>query len=109
MLPAGEMNQRITFQSKVSTRNDHGDQIETWNNGETVWAKVIPATGTERFRSDQLKSETDVVFQIRYLATVTPIRRLTWGGVQYEILSVFPMEGRKFDMEIQARSGVKHA
>lgn len=107
MIHTGELNQLITFGQKAVTRNEYGDEVVTWEDQATVWAKATPTHGNEKLASNQMHPETSVIFIIRYLSTVVPEWRLTWDGVVHEILSVYRIDGGTAEMGIEARAGLK--
>lgn len=107
MMSAGKLNQRITFQQKVITRNGIGEEIATYADVCTVWAEAIPLRGNAFFAANQQQHTVDVRFRIRQRSGISEQQRLVWNGVAYEVNNVIPGTGpyRGF-LEILAVKGI---
>lgn len=87
--------------------------VGAWNNPEPGWrvfawtrAALKSHTGREYYQAQQRQSEISELFNIRYLAGVTPKMRLVCGGVTYDILDVEDIEGRHAEMNLACRAVV---
>jgi SPP1 family predicted phage head-tail adaptor len=109
MIPAGEMNQRITVQQKVIELNDLNEQIATsFADVCTVWAKVMPLRGNAFFTANQQQHSIDARFWIRDRAGLDTTMRLLWRGQPYDIQGIVPGTERYQGMlEIMAINGVR--
>lgn len=85
---AGELNQRVTIQSKASGQDSYGMPNGSWSTLATVWARVQPLLGREFMEGRQLEAEVSTRVRIRYRTDVTPQMRLVHGAVTYDIVSV---------------------
>jgi head-tail adaptor len=56
----GDLNKRVTYQTKTSTRSftSAGQKIDTWDEGTEYWAKVEPLSGRELWTARQLQAST---------------------------------------------------
>jgi SPP1 family predicted phage head-tail adaptor len=91
MIPAGELNQRLTFQQKVITRNAMGEEIaSSYADVCTVFAKVMPLRGNAFFAANQQQHTVDARFLIRDRAGLTTDMRLLWRGQPYDITNLIP-------------------
>lgn len=86
MLRAGQLNQRVTFETPVETRDpDYGTVSKAWSALATVWAAV--EAGVLRPRESEINREVTAVQYTRVrcrwsaaLAVVTPKARINLGG-----------------------------
>ena len=109
---AGQFDQRITLQRRVSGKDARGQESTSWENLATlptVWSKADPLRGREYFAAGQVQSEVSVRFLIRYRADVEPTMRVLWRGQPYEILSVIETKAAQTQLELMCMSGVRDA
>lgn len=107
MVPAGEMNQRITFQEKVVAPNGIGESLATYADVCTVWAKVMPLRGNAFFAANQQQHTVDARFMVRDRAGLTTDMRLLWRDRPYDITNLIPGTGKYKGMtEVMAINGV---
>lgn len=97
---AGDLDRQITIEAPTETPNAIGEPIQTWSVFVTVWAKVAPVRGRERFTADQVAAEADTIFRIRWLVGVTEKMRVSYDGRLYDITYIAEL-GRREGMELQ--------
>lgn len=97
-LRAGDLDDRIVIETRTDTRDDFGAPIPSWSTFATVWARVTPLSGSERFRAESLDSEVSHEIDLRRLAGVEPTMRVSWDSTLLEINAVLRM-GRA-DMQL---------
>ncbi len=91
----GELNQRVTLQVAVVSRDaSYGQNLKTWNTLAEVWAAVNPTTGTRYTDADQEVVDVRYVVQIRYRDDVSPANRVLWRGKVLKIDNVINPDGR---------------
>ena len=98
----GELNKRITLQKPITTTNERGFEIETWENLKTVWAAVSNLHGREYFAAAAVQAESTVKFTIRYLEDLDTTMRILFQGRQYNITSIDNIKYQNRYMEIKA-------
>ena len=106
---AGGLRHRVTFQRATETDSDTGEVQQAWSDLATVWARVEPLAGKERFAAIQVQSEVDYRILVRYQSTLSalaPNDRATWNGVTFDIKSVINTEGRNIELQIFARQHI---
>jgi len=102
---AGQLRHRITIERATLTQNAFGEQVQTWATLATVWARVEPITGKERYAAMQTQSDIDNRILVRYQSALTalaPNDRITWDSKTYDIRSVVNTEQRNIQLEIFA-------
>jgi len=102
---AGQLRHRITIERATLTQNAFGEQVQTWATLATVWARVEPITGKERFAALQTQSDVDSRILCRYYSTLAALAandRITWGSKTYDIRSVVNTEERNKELQIFA-------
>lgn len=108
MISAAELNQRITLQSKSVTRNTIGEEVVTWGDVATVWAKVMPLRGNAFYSANQQQHVIDARFLIRQRTGLVENMRLQWRGEPYDITSLIPGTAQyQGTIEITAIHGVR--
>jgi len=108
MINAGQYDQRITLQQRVSTIDALGQESQSWIDASTVWAKVRPLKGRDFFAAAQQQATIDVQFCIRYRVDVDATWRVLWGGVAYEVVGhPANVYGANEELEINAVRGVR--
>ena len=108
MISAAELNQRITLQSKSVTRNTIGEEVVTWADSFTVWAKVMPLRGNAFYAANQQQHVIDARFLIRQRTGLVENMRLQWRGEPYDITSLIPGTAQyQGTIEITAIHGVR--
>ena len=102
----GGLRHRITIQRAADTVNDTGDPVQTWATLATVWARIEPTTGKERFAAMEQQAEVDYRITCRYqsaLSVLAPDDRLVRGNYRYDIKAVINTEERNRELQIFAK------
>lgn len=92
-LLAGVLRKRVTIQTLTQVSDGGGGFTEDWTDTATVWARVEPLDGTERFEAQQVSSALSHRVTIRHRA-VTPQQRLKYGTRIFRINAVLNPEER---------------
>ncbi|MCK9497108.1 MAG: phage head closure protein [Dehalococcoidia bacterium] len=100
---AGRLDRRITLQRFTATQDAYGEPIETWADYVTVWARVEPLRGRERFEAQREHAEVDTRFHLRYRDDLTVEDRITYEGDLYDIEAILET-GRHEGLEILGRA-----
>ena len=77
---AQDLNKRITLQQKAVTRAANGEEIVTWSDALSIWAKVEPIRGREFFAAAQMQGAVDYRVTIRYRSGIDRTMRVKFGG-----------------------------
>lgn len=94
MLAAGKLNRRVTLQTRTSTVDDGGGHTEAWADTATLWARVSPLTGVERYAAQQVQSGLSTEVEIRHRSGVVPQQRFKFGTRLLYIQSVINRDER---------------
>jgi len=95
---SGELDQQITIQIATLSRGTSGEQIQTWQTWQTVWASVQASAGSEQFYSPQLVAEATHKIKMRYLYRASPTMRVLWRNKILEITFVDESRQRQGEM-----------
>lgn len=100
-------DERVTFQEKTVTYNDHNDAVESWadlTTNPTMWARVIPSTSGEDFNERQEQGFQRHRFRVLHRDDIDVENRLQWDGKNWDIRSVTPVKDqpRRWKLEIVA-------
>lgn len=106
---AGERDQQVTLQAKSVTRNALGEEVVTWINEATFWARVSPLRGREFVAGAQFTGSGDTLFVSAFRTDVTPGKRLLWRGAPFDVTYAQDREGGRTALEIVGASEVHDA
>ena len=108
MMPAGQLNQRVTLQRRASGLDAAGQTSTTWSDVATLWANVRPLRGRDLLAAAQQQATFDAKVTIRYRADVLATDRLVWGTQPLEIVGEpINVDGRSVDLELMCTHGVR--
>lgn len=95
-MQAGRLRERITIQQQSVTRDASGQELKTWPDVATVWARVTPGASSERFLASagQRVAEVTHTIHLRYRSGITPKMRVLWENRILEIISVVDPDGK---------------
>lgn len=105
---AGDLDQRVTFQTKVRASDGGGGYTETWGSDVTVWAKVAPVSAAEQLRGGALQDTAMYRITIRNRSDIDGAMRVLWNGEALNIRQMpEPAGGTRAEFrEIIAEAGV---
>ena len=85
----GELDERITLQTKTEVTDTSGDRTHTWADTWTDWAKVVHARGNEKFEAARLTEVADIEIFIRYRGNISRDNdRFVYKSNTYDIYSI---------------------
>tara|TARA_Y100001972_G_C7416908_1_gene215644 strand:- start:181 stop:504 length:324 start_codon:yes stop_codon:yes gene_type:complete len=98
----GELDRRITLESPTATHNNYGENVESYSDFRTIWAKVKFEGGSKTDEFDRITSITKAKFYIRNigLSTFNEGFIITYDGKSYWIQAINEIEGRDSFLEI---------
>lgn len=98
---AGTLDRRITLRTKSTTKNGFGEDVVTWTDVATVWARWIPKNGTERWASQMVIDSADGAFEIRHRTDVDALDEVLFESQQYRVIGQPTEIGRREGLLIQ--------
>lgn len=87
----GRMDARIEIQVNTPVKSAAGDMIPSWAELVTVWAEIVPMTGSEKENEQQELAQDITKFKIRSRSDITPLHRILYDGDVYDIEYVSPV------------------
>jgi SPP1 family predicted phage head-tail adaptor len=91
MLASGLLRERITLESRQTTRGAMGGEVTTgWQDQGSTWASVTAISGREANVASQLDAVTSLSVVIRPRTDVQPTWRVRWGERVLSIEAVLP-------------------
>ena len=97
---AGRLRHRIVIQTMTDSVGSQGGLTEVPSTFAQVPADIIPLTGSEAFRSQQVFPEATHRIELRYLAGVTPKMRVAYGTRIFDILIPLNLEERNRELHL---------
>lgn len=101
MLEAGKMDRRISIEQKSVTKNDAGEEEESWSEYIAAWASKTDMRGSELFTARQDYPEVTTRWVMWYRTGIKHDMRINHSGVIYNIENVREI-GRLEGLEIFA-------
>lgn len=88
----GKLNHRVTVQSRTTSKDDYGQELDSWSDVATVWANILPIGGRERLRAMAIESSLTHTVMVRYRAEFKPplqmgAKRIIYQGRIFNIVS----------------------
>lgn len=106
---AGALDQRVTFDAPTVSRGATGQETITWTPLITVWARVLPTTGRERFSGGQVLADIDARIHVRYCSEVAGIgakHRVRHGSTIYNVMGPpANLDSSKVLLEVLCKAG----
>lgn len=95
-LSAGKLRHRVSVLKDTPTSNErYGGMSSSWSVLDTVWAEFSYQGGREFLTSDQVANETKAVVRMRYRSDFGVDNRVSFEGLEYEVVSKSNPDGRK--------------
>lgn len=85
---AGLLRHHIEIQHEVTTKDEYGSEVTTWETLATRWAQVEPLKGREYVAAGAVQDATTTRFVIRYFPEVEAGMRVVWRDTTYAIDAV---------------------
>jgi SPP1 family predicted phage head-tail adaptor len=99
---AGLLDRRILLERRIEVVDSSGQPVISWLPLAEVWARAEPLGGREGLGQQQVVATGDLRFTIRWRPDVTPLHRVTYEGVPYDVVSVAE-DGRREALLIVGR------
>lgn len=92
-MQAGKLQHRVTIQTCTETVAQSGARLQAWSTLATVWASVVPVSGSEPWNADQAQPNVTHTVTLRSggdvtRATITPKNRILYGSRVLNIVSI---------------------
>jgi len=97
ILRAGQLRHSIIIQ-KPTDANTYGKVASAWATHATVFAEVMPQTGSEYWSAKQTQEKEPIIFRIRYVAGITEKMRVSFNSKIYDINSVVNVSQRNIEI-----------
>lgn len=100
---SGKLNRQIDILSVGTTKNNYGEPISTASTqAGQFWADVKPISGTEYFAANQVLSESEFVFTIRYTTLITPDHSMIvrYNSQDYNIRAVINVKDEDIQYDL---------
>lgn len=100
---AGTLREQVAILVATPTSDGEWGPGESFQAVTTVSASVIARSGTEPEKDSGVAAVTSYDIIIRYRADVSSTNRLTWRGKTLEIVSAIDPDGRRRELNIDAK------
>jgi len=105
-LQAGSFNRRLVLQDEVETADGCGGFTTNWVPLSTLWARIVPVSGSAVYRADNLDHEVSHAIFLRKQTTVKQGMRFIEGQRKFRVISVFDPDetGRYLKCDVREES-----
>ena len=96
----GSLNKRVLIQYPTMAMDTMGSMVETWNDGDTIYAAIWPFSAAEQIQS---MASTMLVFRrirIRYRSDIKSNWRLKYRNSYFNIISIIDKDMKHKMLEI---------
>jgi SPP1 family predicted phage head-tail adaptor len=100
--PVGEMIHKVQFQSRSTTRDGFGQQLDTWTTYYSPWAKVGELRGQMLYQTAEFISQSTYKINLLYpfSAAIGVNDRAICNGQTFVIDAVLNLEMRNRELQI---------
>jgi SPP1 family predicted phage head-tail adaptor len=102
-MKAGKLDRKIMIEREIETVDRYGTATSTWAPIATVAAQRITMSTDEFLAASGERTETAIVFRIRYRAGVTLSDRVTFEGQIFDLVEVKEI-GRREGLELRCEA-----
>ncbi len=94
----GQLNQRLTFKTFLTTRDEYGGVQKNWLTSNEIWAGVEfkDAGSDENFVGDRFTGILNTFFTVRMRDGIATYMRIGYKGNEYNIRSVLPQADKAY-------------
>jgi SPP1 family predicted phage head-tail adaptor len=90
----GAMRHQVVIQKTTQNTGADGHVTDAWSTHVTVWAEVVPLSGSETYVAQGITASVVYRISCRYVSGVVPKMRVLWGSRVFEIGSVRNLDER---------------
>lgn len=100
---AGTLRERLTILAPTTTTDPDWGASESFAEVATVAANVVARAAAEPLKDQGVAAVTSYDIVIRYRSDVSSTNRLTWRGKTLEVVSAIDPDGRRRQLNIEAK------
>lgn len=102
--PASTLKHQLVLQQRSTSADGVGGFTRSWSDVATLWAEIVPISGSEKFAYEQQTSRQRYRIKLRYRSDITPGMRLfeTASSRVFDIKSVINTHEQDKIIEIVA-------
>lgn len=90
----GKLRHQVALLKSVIRKDELGQEIESWEVQDLVWASIEPLSGKEYFSAKQVNSEINVKITIRYIESILSQWVVQFGQRVFNIEAIINLEER---------------
>ena len=102
----GKLKHRITIEQPSRTADTYGGYTETWTTLVTVWAKIEPTKGLDRFFAHKVEHITTHKITIRERDDITSKMRISFDQRYFYIKGIKRIDEANRWIELHCEEGV---
>jgi SPP1 family predicted phage head-tail adaptor len=106
MIYAGKLTHQMTIQRQFITQDEELNSISAWVDWRTVWCEPMSHQGKEYYKLQNVNSEIEEAFRIRYMANITQHHRIKFKNKYYEIIDVDNVGQKNIELILSCKAVV---
>ncbi len=110
-LGAGDLTERITFQSRAAGQDTLGQSNGAWSAisvAPSMWAMVRAGATRDDLAEGQAQLVTEVEFHVRFRSDLLPTMRIVWRGEPHEMMGEpIDPDGGRHRLVIRCAKGMR--
>lgn len=92
-----ELRHQIVIQTLSLSSDGMGGSSESWSTFATMWARIEPRLGNERYFGQRLEENITHIITMRYLTGITATMRVSFDSRYFQIKSaISPYENKEY-------------
>jgi SPP1 family predicted phage head-tail adaptor len=105
-LTPGSLDRQISIYTPTRTEDGSGGYTVVDTLVKTLWAKIVPVSGTERIIAANIAAVGMMRFYTRFTDSITEQMTIRYNDRSYNIRSIIDVEEQREWLEILAEKGV---
>lgn len=97
------LDRQITIQQKTISRNEVGEEVQSWSTFATCFAQRLSRPGNEFYEAGKINSEELVYFLIRHVDGLDTAMRVLDGSLVYDLTSIGYSEQRRSSIQLSCK------
>ena len=113
LVRAGALRKRLAFQTRATTQDASGQQVNTWVTAFTVWGEIEPISGRELLAAEAVQSDVTHTVLVRWrtelaVPKVVAAMRILYGTRIFNISDSMNMGERNRLLTLQVSEGLNN-
>jgi len=96
LISVKDFNELIMFRQPARVKSDKGQVKETWSDYRKALVKIVESGNDEKEEGERMNLPGVLTISGHYDSGVKNTFRIIWNTVEYNIISIAPIQNRRF-------------